>query len=62
MAVDLRTKSTGIGDDNYEVVLTLTITAKLNDETAYLVEVQQAGIFFIREIEGEELRRVLAIV
>jgi preprotein translocase subunit SecB len=62
MAVDLRTKSTSIGDDNYEVVLTLTITAKLNDETAYLVEVQQAGIFFIREIEGEELRRVLAIV
>jgi preprotein translocase subunit SecB len=62
MAVDLRTKSSSIGDDNYEVVLTLTITAKLNDETAYLAEVQQAGIFFIREIEGEELRRVLAIV
>ena len=62
MAVDLRTKSSSIDDDNYEVILTLSVTAKLNDETAYLVEVQQAGIFFIRDIEGEELRRVLGIV
>ncbi len=62
MAVDLRTKSSSIGDDNYEVVLTLTVTAKLDDETAFLAEVHQAGIFFIRGIEGEELRRILAVV
>jgi preprotein translocase subunit SecB len=62
MSVDLRTKSDAIGDDNYQVVLTLTITAKVNEETAYLVEVQQAGIFLIQGLEGEELRRVLAIV
>jgi preprotein translocase subunit SecB len=62
MSVDLRTKSASIDGDNYEVVLTLTITAKLNDETAFLAEVQQAGIFFIRGIEGEELRRILAVV
>jgi preprotein translocase subunit SecB len=62
MSVDLRTKSASIDDDNYEVVLTLTVTAKLDDETAFLAEVQQAGIFFIRGIEGEELRRILAVV
>jgi preprotein translocase subunit SecB len=62
MSVDLRTKSGSIDDDNYEVVLTLTITAKLDEETAFLIEVQQAGIFFIRGLEGEELRRVLSIV
>ncbi len=59
--VDLRTKSNTIEGDNYEVVLTITITAKLGEETAFLAEVQQAGIFFVRGIEGEELRRILAI-
>jgi preprotein translocase subunit SecB len=59
--VDLRTRSESIGDDNYEIVLTVTITAKVGDETAFLAEVQQAGIFLIRGIEGEELRRILAI-
>jgi len=62
MGIDLRTKSTSIDDDNYEVVLTLTVTAKLDDETAFLVEVQQAGIFFVRGMKGEDLRRVLAIL
>ena len=61
MSVDLRSKSSVIDGDNYEVVLTITITAKLDEETAFLVEVQQAGIFFVRGIEGEELRRVLSI-
>ncbi|MFT5710789.1 MAG: preprotein translocase subunit SecB [Halioglobus sp.] len=61
MSVDLNTKSDKVGEDgNYEVVLTVTITAKIDDETAFLVEVQQAGIFFITGIEGENLRRVLA--
>ncbi len=62
MGVDLRTKSNSMGDNNYEVVLTITVTAKLEDETAFLVEVQQGGIFFIQGIEGEELRRVLSIL
>jgi preprotein translocase subunit SecB len=62
MAIDLRTKSTSIDEQNYEVVLTLTVTAKLDEETAYLVEVQQAGIFFVQGLEAEEVRRVLAIL
>jgi preprotein translocase subunit SecB len=59
--VDLRTKSETLESDNYEVALTITITAKLDEETAFLVEVQQAGIFRIRGLQNEELRRVLAI-
>ena len=58
--VDLNTKSEKIDDaGNFEVVLTITITAKVEEETAFLVEVQQAGIFFIAGIEGEDLRRIL---
>ncbi len=62
MSVDLNTQSGHINGSDYEVVLTLTVTAKVNDETAYLIEVQQAGIFLIKGIEGEDLRRVLATV
>ena len=58
--VDLNTKSDKIDDTgNFEVVLSITITAKVDDEIAFLVEVQQAGIFLITGIEGEDLRRVL---
>ena len=58
--VDLNTKSDKVDEQgNYEVVLTITITAKVEDETAFLVEVQQAGIFMITGFEGEDLRRIL---
>lgn len=58
--VDLNTKSNAIDEGgNFEVVLTITITAKIDDETAFLVEVQQAGIFLIKGFEGENLRRLL---
>ncbi|MGB1141300.1 MAG: protein-export chaperone SecB, partial [Halioglobus sp.] len=39
--VDLNTKSDKIDEQgNYEVVLTITLTAKVDDDTAFLVEVQ----------------------
>jgi preprotein translocase subunit SecB len=58
--VDLNTRSNAIDSDgNFEVVLSITITAKLEEETAFLAEVQQAGIFFVKGFEGEDLRRIL---
>ena len=61
--VDLNTKSSRIDEEgNFEVVLTLTVTAKIEEDTAFLVEVQQAGIFYMVGIEGEPLRQVLATV
>jgi preprotein translocase subunit SecB len=58
--VELNTKSDKVDDQgNYEVILTITITSKVEEETAFLVEVQQAGIFMINGFEGEDLRRIL---
>lgn len=58
--VDLGTKSDKIDEgNNFEVVLTITITAKVENETAFLIEVQQAGIFFVTGFEPEDLRRIL---
>ena len=60
VTVELNTKSEAIdGQGNFEVVLSITITAKIEDETAFLIEVQQAGIFYVRGFEGEDLRRIL---
>jgi len=59
--VDLGTKSERIDESgNYEVVLTITITAKVEGETAFLIEVQQAGIFFITGFGADDLRRIVA--
>lgn len=60
--MDINTQNTDLGDANHEVVLTLTVTAKQDEETAFLIEVQQAGIFLCKGIEGEALMQVLGAV
>lgn len=45
----------------YEVVLTVTITVKMGQMTAYLVEAAQAGIFSIQGFMQEELEPLLGI-
>jgi preprotein translocase subunit SecB len=58
--VDLNTRSNTIDEQGtYEVVLSITLTAKIDEETAFLVEVQQAGIFSIVGFDEDQLRRVL---
>lgn len=47
--------ATVLADNVHEIVLSLTITAKLNDKTAYLAEVQQAGIFTIKGYNQQEM-------
>ncbi|GAA5525278.1 protein-export protein SecB [Microbulbifer aestuariivivens] len=56
---ELNTKTSKIDEDLYEVALTLTITVKLEDEAAFLVEVQQAGLFTVKGLEGQQLAQVL---
>ena len=56
---DLNTKTNKLDDVNYEVVLTITITVKLEDETVFLCEVQQAGIFAVTGLEQQQLAQVL---
>ena len=40
-----------ISDSAFEVVLGITLTCKVNDKTAYLAEVQQAGVFTLAGFE-----------
>jgi len=48
-----------IDDDNHEVVLTVMVTAKVDDKVAFLVEVKQAGIFTLTGYSNEEMGPLL---
>jgi len=58
--LDLNTKVNTLANDNYEVELFITITVKSDDKTAFLVEVKQAGVFFIQGYGQEQLNHLLA--
>ena len=45
--------------NNYEVVLTITIEAKEGDETFFLVELQQAGLFRITGYTEDEFKAIV---
>lgn len=57
--VQLGTASKKLGDAVYEVVLTVTVTTKLKEATAFLVEVKQAGIFGVQGFSEQELGPLL---
>ena len=60
--IQLRSEGSGLGDGMFEVVLTVTVTAKLEDgKTVFLVEAKQAGIFEIRGIPEEQMGGVIGV-
>ena len=52
--VELDTKGKEIATDVHEVVLGITVTVKMDDNVAYLVEIHQAGIFTIKGFADNE--------
>ncbi|MFG0739828.1 protein-export chaperone SecB [Proteus terrae] len=57
--LDLDTSSNTLAENVYEVILRVTVTATMDNETAFLCEVQQAGIFTVEGIEGTQLAHCL---
>ena len=57
--LDMDTKTVVLSQDIYEVVLTLTVTCNLGEETAFLCEVKQAGIFTAANLEAQQLAHCL---
>jgi preprotein translocase subunit SecB len=53
--LNISTKVNRIQDDLFEVVLSVNVSAKLGDKTAFIVEVQQAGIFGISGFSEQEM-------
>ena len=59
--IQLNTGGRAVGEGVYEVVLTVTVTAKISDKTVFLVEVGQAGIFRIQNVPEEQIEPLIAV-
>ena len=57
--LNLRSTHTAAGDDNHEVVLTITVETKVEDTVLFLVELQQAGLFQISGYPDKEMGPVI---
>lgn len=59
--IQLNSAGRGLGDGAFEVLLTVTVTAKLGEKTVFLVEVGQAGIFRILNVPNEQIEPLIAV-
>ena len=59
--VQLQTKSAALDEHLHEVTLRVTITAKVQEKTMFLVEAVQAGVFQSRNATPQDLELILAI-
>ncbi len=57
---DLHTVVGKLGDNHYEVVLTITVTVKQEDKVAFLCEVHQAGLFQVAGADEASLKHMLS--
>ncbi len=62
IGLDLNTALNMIEGDLREVVLTVTVSAKVGERTMFLVEVKQAGAFVMQNLSGEDLRRAAGAI
>jgi preprotein translocase subunit SecB len=57
--VEINSASKQLQEGVFEVVLSLTVTSKIGDKTAYLAEVKQAGIFVLNGFSEQEMGGML---
>lgn len=57
--LNIRNSHTALGEDRYEVVLHISVHAKRGEETIFLAELDQAGIFQITGYSPEETGMLL---
>lgn len=60
--LDLNTTVSVISDEVREVLLTVTVSAKQGEKTAFLVEVKQAGAFLMRNLSDDDVKRAISSV
>jgi preprotein translocase subunit SecB len=59
--VELGNAAQRLDEGIFEVSIKVTVTAKIGEKTAFLVEVTQAGIFAIRNVPDENLEAIIGI-
>jgi preprotein translocase subunit SecB len=61
MEVNINSAARTVQDAMYEVVLSVTLTARIKEKTVFLVEVAQAGVFQIRNVPQQDMGPLLGI-
>jgi preprotein translocase subunit SecB len=61
VSIELNTRARFLGEGAYEAVLTVTVSAKHEDNQYFLVEVSQAGVFRILNVPAEQVEPLLAV-
>ena len=59
--IELNTRANRLDDGRFEVILMVNLEAKSDENTLFMVELQQAGIFYIEAANEEELRGLLGV-
>lgn len=59
--VQLNTLANSISEGVFEVAVMSTVTCKIGEKVAYLIEVKHAGIFQAHNIPNEEIEPLLAV-
>ena len=59
--VSMNNSGNAISDGYYEVLINITVTAKLKEKTVFLVEVAYGGVFQIRNVADSEIEMVLGV-
>lgn len=59
--VQMNTQGGPVGQDVYQVILTVTVSAAVGERTMFLVEAAQGGIFRIAGVPQEQVELVLGI-
>jgi len=59
--IQLGVEANNAADGVYEICVTATVHTKIEERTVFLVEVKQAGIFEIRNIEQEQMSQIMGI-
>jgi len=57
--LNLRSSHSAVADDSHEIVLTVTVEAKEDDKTIFLVELHQAGLFHIAGYSDDEFKALV---
>jgi preprotein translocase subunit SecB len=61
LEIQVRNESVQFAEGLFEVVITVTVTAKSGDKTQFLAEAAQAGIFSLRNVPRADLEPLLAV-
>ncbi|HET9733660.1 MAG TPA: protein-export chaperone SecB [Burkholderiales bacterium] len=61
LEIQVRNESAQIAEGLFEVVITVTVTARSGDKTQFLAEAAQAGIFSLRNVPQADLEPLLAV-